>query len=58
MTACVPSAANVNLPNPGSLRQPYVPHDTLPARPFCAGACPGTEQQRSGQIMSYQNRTG
>jgi hypothetical protein len=43
---------------PAEPRQPYVPHDTLPARPCCAGACPGTEQQRSGQIMSYQNRTG
>ena len=33
------------------------PHDTLPARPPCAGACPGTEQERSGQITSYINRT-
>ena len=23
------------------------PHDTLPARPFCAGACPGTEQDEA-----------
>jgi hypothetical protein len=34
------------------------PHDTLPARPFRAGPWPGTEQERSGQITSYINRTG
>ena len=26
-------------------------------RPLCAGACPGTEQERSGQITRYKNRT-
>jgi hypothetical protein len=33
------------------------PSDTLPAPPFCAGPWSGTEQERSGQITSYINRT-
>jgi transposase len=32
------------------------PRDTLPRRRFFPGACPGEKQERSGQIMSYQNR--
>ena len=45
----MPAAASSNTSN--------WPHDTLPARPLCAGACPGTEHERSGQITRYQNRT-
>ena len=32
------------------------PRATLPRRQFFPGACPGEKQERSGQIMSYQNR--
>ena len=50
-----PTAARVGRPVGERETQP---HDTLPARPFCPGACPGTDQERSGQITSYINRTG
>jgi hypothetical protein len=42
---------------PDLLRQ-ATSHDTFSARRFCAGAGLGSEQERSGQIMSYINRTG
>jgi hypothetical protein len=32
-------------------------HEVPTAPPFCAGPWPGTEQERSGQITSYINRT-
>ena len=34
------------------------PHDTLPSRPFCAGAAPAQNKNEADRSTSYENRTG